>query len=100
MLSPLPLNPWTSASNILYRRARCLRKATGNPAIMSAPEVAAASAALSPCVLAVDVLVRPFVLTRSPVRMLTHPHARSHAYTPSHMPARLNAMHACSHAHW
>ncbi|KAI0287569.1 MFS transporter [Russula brevipes] len=52
--------PETSASNILYRRARRLRKATGNPSIMSGPEIAAA--AMSPRDLAVDVLVRPFVL--------------------------------------
>ena len=52
--------PETSASNILYRRARRLRKATGNPSIMSASEVAVAS--MSPRDLAADVLVRPFTL--------------------------------------
>jgi len=54
--------PETSASNILYRRARRLRKATGNPAIMSAPEIVAASESMSPGARAVDVLVRPFAL--------------------------------------
>ena len=52
--------PETSASNILYRRARRLRKATGNQSIMSASEIAMAS--MSPRDLAVDVLVRPFSL--------------------------------------
>jgi MFS transporter, DHA1 family, multidrug resistance protein len=52
--------PETSAGTILYRRARRLRKATGNPSIMSAGEIAVA--ALSPRDLAVDVLVRPFTL--------------------------------------
>jgi DHA1 family multidrug resistance protein-like MFS transporter len=52
--------PETSASNILYRRARRLRKATGDPSIMSASEIAMAS--MSPRDLAVDVLVRPFTL--------------------------------------
>jgi len=52
--------PETSASNILYRRAHRLRKATGNPSIMSGPEIAAA--AMSRRDLAVDVLVRPFAL--------------------------------------
>jgi MFS transporter, DHA1 family, multidrug resistance protein len=52
--------PETSASNILYRRASRLRKATGNPSIKSASEIAAA--AMSPRDLAVDVLVRPFTL--------------------------------------
>ncbi|KAH9968573.1 benomyl/methotrexate resistance protein [Russula compacta] len=52
--------PETSASNILYRRARRLRKVTGNPSVMSAPEIAAA--AMSPRDLAIDVLVRPFAL--------------------------------------
>jgi len=52
--------PETSASNILYRRARRLRKATGNSSIMSASEIAVA--AMSPRDLAVDVLVRPFAL--------------------------------------
>ena len=52
--------PETSASNILYRRARRLRKATDNSSIMSASEIAAAT--MSPRDLAVDVLVRPFAL--------------------------------------
>jgi DHA1 family multidrug resistance protein-like MFS transporter len=52
--------PETSASNILYRRAHRLRKATGNPSIMSGPEIAAA--AMSPRDRAVEVLVRPFTL--------------------------------------
>jgi len=52
--------PETSASNILYRRARRLRKATGNSSIMSASEIAAA--AVAPRDLAIDVLVRPFAL--------------------------------------
>jgi len=52
--------PETSASNILYRRARRLRKATGNTSIMSGPEIAAA--AMSRRDLAVDLLVRPFAL--------------------------------------
>ena len=52
--------PETSASNILYRRARRLRKFTGNPSIMSAPEIAAA--AMSRRDLAVEILVRPFAL--------------------------------------
>lgn len=52
--------PETSAGTILYRRARRLRKATGNTSIMSAGEIAVA--AMSPRDLAVDVLVRPFAL--------------------------------------
>jgi len=52
--------PETSASNILYCRARRLRKATGNPSIMSAPEIAVAT--MSRRALAVGVLVRPFTL--------------------------------------
>jgi MFS transporter, DHA1 family, multidrug resistance protein len=52
--------PETSASNILYRRANRLRKATGNPSIKSASEIA--MAAMSPRDLAVGVLVRPFTL--------------------------------------
>ena len=52
--------PETSASNILYCRARRLRKAAGNPSIMSASEIAAA--AMSPRDLAADVLVRPSAL--------------------------------------
>ena len=52
--------PETSAGTILYRRARRLRKATGNRSIMSAGEIAVA--AMSPRDLAVDVLVRPFAL--------------------------------------
>ena len=52
--------PETSASNILYRRARRLRKATDNTSIMSASEIAAAT--MSPRDVAVDVLVRPFAL--------------------------------------
>ena len=52
--------PETSASNILYRRARRLRKATGNSSIMSAPEIALA--AMSPRDFAVGILVRPFTL--------------------------------------
>jgi DHA1 family multidrug resistance protein-like MFS transporter len=52
--------PETSASNILYRRARRLRKFTGNPSIMSAPEIAAA--AMSRRDLAVEILVCPFAL--------------------------------------
>ena len=50
----------TSASNILYRRARRLRKFTGNPSIMSAPEIAPAS--MSRRDLAVEILVLPFAL--------------------------------------
>ena len=52
--------PETSASNILYRRAKRLRKATGNPSIKSASEIAAAT--MRPRDLAVEVLVRPFAL--------------------------------------
>ncbi|KAI0255604.1 major facilitator superfamily domain-containing protein [Lactifluus subvellereus] len=52
--------PETSASNILYRRASRLRKATGNSSIRSASEIAIA--AMSPRDLAVDVLVRPITL--------------------------------------
>ena len=52
--------PKTSASNILYRWAHRLRKATGNTSIMSGPEIAAA--AMSRHDLDVDVLVRPFAL--------------------------------------
>jgi DHA1 family multidrug resistance protein-like MFS transporter len=52
--------PETSASNILYRRAKRLRKVTGNPSIKSASEIAAA--AMRPRDLAVEVLVRPFAL--------------------------------------
>jgi DHA1 family multidrug resistance protein-like MFS transporter len=52
--------PETSAGNILYRRARRLRKATENPSIMSAGEIAIAT--MSTRDLAVDVLVRPFAL--------------------------------------
>ena len=52
--------PETSASNILYRRAHRLRKATDNSSIMSASEIAAAT--MSPRDVAVDVLVRPFAL--------------------------------------
>ena len=52
--------PETSASNILYRRARRLRKATNKTSIMSASEIAAAS--MSPRDVAVDALVRPFTL--------------------------------------
>ena len=52
--------PETSASNILYRRASRLRKATGNTSIKSSSEIAIA--AMSPRDLAVDVLVRPITL--------------------------------------
>ncbi|KAN0138990.1 Major facilitator superfamily domain containing protein [Lactarius tabidus] len=52
--------PETSASNILYRRAKRLRKVTGNQSIRSASEIAAA--AMRPRDLAVEVLVRPFAL--------------------------------------
>jgi DHA1 family multidrug resistance protein-like MFS transporter len=52
--------PETSASNILYRRARRLRKATGNSSIMSAPEIALLT--MSARDFAVDTLVRPFTL--------------------------------------
>ena len=52
--------PETSASNILYRRASRLRKATDNTSIMSASEIAAAT--MSPRDVAIDVLVRPFAL--------------------------------------
>src|SRR6266849_1032099 len=52
--------PETSVSNILYRRARRLRKATGNSSIMSAPEIALAT--MSPRDYAIDTLVRPFTL--------------------------------------
>ena len=52
--------PETSASNILYRRARRLRKATGNHSIMSAPEIAAGT--MSRRDRAVEILVRPFAL--------------------------------------
>jgi len=52
--------PETSASNILYRRAHRLRKATGNPSIISAPEIALTT--MSPRDLALDILVRPFTL--------------------------------------
>ncbi|KAF8259744.1 MFS transporter [Lactarius quietus] len=52
--------PETSASAILYRRAKRLRKATGNPSIKSASEIAAA--AMRPRDIAVEVLVRPFAL--------------------------------------
>jgi len=53
-------SPQTSASNILYRRARRLCKATGDTPTMSASEIAAV--AMSRRNLAVDVLVRPFAL--------------------------------------
>ncbi|KAH9003705.1 putative caffeine resistance protein 5 [Lactarius hatsudake] len=52
--------PETSAANILYRRAKRLRKLTGNPSIKSASEIAAA--AMTPRDVAVDILVRPFAL--------------------------------------
>ncbi|KAI0299065.1 major facilitator superfamily domain-containing protein [Multifurca ochricompacta] len=52
--------PETSASNILYRRAKRIRKATGNPSFKSASEIAAA--AMKPRDLAISVLVRPFTL--------------------------------------
>jgi MFS transporter, DHA1 family, multidrug resistance protein len=52
--------PETSASNILYRRASRLRKATGNSSIKSASEIAAA--AMSPRDRVLNVLVRPFTL--------------------------------------
>ena len=52
--------PETSASNVLYRRAHRLRKFTGNPSIISAPEIALAT--MSPRDLALDILVRPFTL--------------------------------------
>ncbi|KAI9430831.1 putative caffeine resistance protein 5 [Lactarius indigo] len=52
--------PETSAANILYRRARRLRKATGNPSIKSASEIAAA--AMTARDVAVDALIRPFSL--------------------------------------
>ena len=51
--------PEASGSNILYH-ARCLRKATGNHSIMSAPEIAAE--AMSRRDRAVEILVRPFAL--------------------------------------
>jgi DHA1 family multidrug resistance protein-like MFS transporter len=54
--------PETSGSNILYRRARRLRKTTGNRLIMSAPEIAAAAAPMSRRDRAVEILVRPFAL--------------------------------------
>ena len=54
--------PETSGANILYRRARRLRKATGNRSIMSAPEIAAAAAPMSRRERAVELLVRPFAL--------------------------------------
>ncbi|KAI0270545.1 MFS transporter [Gloeopeniophorella convolvens] len=52
--------PETSAANILYRRAYRIRKATQNPSIQSASEIAAA--AITPRDMAIDVLVRPFAL--------------------------------------
>ncbi|KAI9430829.1 putative caffeine resistance protein 5 [Lactarius indigo] len=52
--------PETSAANILYRRAKRLRKATGNPSIKSASEIAAAT--MTPRDVAVDILIRPFAL--------------------------------------
>jgi DHA1 family multidrug resistance protein-like MFS transporter len=52
--------PETSASNILYRRAKRLRKVTGNPSIKSASEIAVA--AMRPREVAMDILVRPFAL--------------------------------------
>jgi len=52
--------PETSAANILYRRAKRIRKATGNPSIKSASEIGAA--AMTPRDFAVDILVRPFAL--------------------------------------
>ncbi|KAH9056459.1 hypothetical protein EDB87DRAFT_1687457 [Lactarius vividus] len=52
--------PETSAANILRRRARRLRKATGNPSVKSASEMAAA--AITPRDVAEDVLVYPFAL--------------------------------------
>ncbi|KAH9177159.1 major facilitator superfamily domain-containing protein [Lactarius sanguifluus] len=50
--------PETSAANILYRRARRLRKATGNPSVKLASEIAAA--AMTPRDVTVD--VPPIVL--------------------------------------
>ena len=52
--------PETSAANILYRRAKRLRKLTGNPSIKSASEIAVA--AMRPREVAMDILVRPFAL--------------------------------------
>jgi len=52
--------PETSASNILYRRARRLRKATGNFSIMSASEIGLATMSVRDLVL--DILMRPFTL--------------------------------------
>ena len=52
--------PETSASNILYRRACRLRKATGNFSIMSASEIGLATMSVRDLVL--DILMRPFTL--------------------------------------
>ncbi|KAI0062522.1 MFS transporter [Artomyces pyxidatus] len=52
--------PETSASNILYRRAARLRKATGNPHLKSQSEIEAENMTARDVL--VDVLIRPFTL--------------------------------------
>ena len=54
------LLPETSASNILYRRTRRLRKLTGNDKLISEPELAAANMTQKDIVMMA--LVRPFTL--------------------------------------
>ncbi|KAI0299341.1 MFS transporter [Multifurca ochricompacta] len=61
--------PETSSSNILYRRARRLRKATGDQRLKSQSEIDAES--LSGRDIAIDVLVRPFTLNfQEPIVLL------------------------------
>ncbi|KAI0312939.1 major facilitator superfamily domain-containing protein, partial [Amylostereum chailletii] len=52
--------PETSAANILYRRAKRLRKATGNPILRSQSEIDAAN--MTPRDVVADALVRPLTL--------------------------------------
>src|SRR6266536_2746127 len=54
------LLPETSATNILYRRARRLRKLTGNMKLKSESEIM--SEQMTPNEIALMVLVRPFTL--------------------------------------
>jgi len=61
--------PETSSSNILYRRARRLRKATGDKRLRTQAEIDAES--LTGRDIAVDVLVRPFTLNfQEPIVLL------------------------------
>jgi DHA1 family multidrug resistance protein-like MFS transporter len=57
--------PETSAANILTRRARRLRRATGNTDLKTEAEIQ--SAETSPKDIAFEALARPFILNLEPI---------------------------------